>query len=102
MQEQTNSSAIRSSVAEADDVIALWIEAHKDSKNIIVSTDSDFYQLLDDNVIQYNGTTDQIVSLDGLKNAKTGETVIDKKTNEPKKAIDPEFVLFEKCVRGDS
>ena len=45
LKEQTNSSAIRSSVAEADDVIALWIEAHKDSKNVIVSTDSDFYQL---------------------------------------------------------
>ena len=41
LKEQTNCSAIRSSIAEADDVIALWIEAHKDSKNIIVSTDSD-------------------------------------------------------------
>ena len=33
---------------------------------------------------------------------KTGEAVIDKKTGEPKKAVDPEFTLFEKCVRGDS
>ena len=49
-------------------------------KHIIVSTDSDFYQLLADNVIQYNGTTDQIVSLEGFKSAKNGETVIDKKT----------------------
>ena len=46
LKEQTNCSAIRSSIAEADDVIALWIEAHKDSKNIIVSTDSDFNQLV--------------------------------------------------------
>ena len=39
--EQTNCTAIRSPNAEADDVIALWIEAHKDDKNVIVSTDSD-------------------------------------------------------------
>jgi 5'-3' exonuclease len=99
---KTNCSVIQQSNAEADDLIATWIQQHPEDKHVIISTDSDFYQLLDDNVIQYNGTTDQIVSLDGFKNAKTGETVIDKKTNEPKKAIDPEFVLFEKCVRGDS
>ena len=99
---KTNCSVIQQPNAEADDLIATWIQQHPEDKHVIISTDSDFYQLLDDNVIQYNGTTDQIVSLDGFKNAKTGETVIDKKTNEPKKAIDPEFVLFEKCVRGDS
>ena len=99
---KTNCSVIQQSNAEADDLIATWIQQHPEDKHVIISTDSDFYQLLDDNVIQYNGTTDQIVSLDGFKNAKTGEVVIDKKTNEPKKAIDPEFVLFEKCVRGDS
>ena len=99
---KTNCSVIQQSNAEADDLIATWIQQHPEDKHVIISTDSDFYQLLADNVIQYNGTTDQIVSLEGFKNAKTGEIVIDKKTNEPKKAIDPEFVLFEKCVRGDS
>jgi 5'-3' exonuclease len=99
---KTNCSVIQQPNAEADDLIATWIQEHPQDDHIIISTDSDFYQLLAPNVIQFNGTTDQIVSLEGFKSAKTGEYVIDKKTGEPKKAIDPEFVLFEKCVRGDS
>ena len=101
LQEQTNSSAIRSSVAEADDVIALWIEAHKDSKNVIVSTDSDFYQLISPTVSLYNGMTNQIVTANGFYDEKDNP-VIDKKTNQPKGAPDPEWLLFEKCIRGDS
>ena len=102
LDKRTNVSVIQQHNAEADDLIATWIQEHPNDDHVIISTDSDFYQLLADNVTQYNGTTDQIVSLEGFKNAKTGETVIDKKTNEPKKPIDPEFTLFEKCVRGDS
>ena len=99
---KTNCSVIQQKNAEADDLIATWIQQHPEDDHVIVSTDSDFYQLLADNVIQYNGTTDQIVSLEGFKNAKTGETVVDKKTGEPKPPINPDYVLFEKCVRGDS
>ena len=102
LDKRTNVSVIQQHNAEADDLIATWIQEHPNDDHVIISTDSDFYQLIADNVTQYNGTTDQIVTLDGFKNAKTGEIVIDKKTNEPKKAVDPEWVLFEKCVRGDS
>ena len=101
LKEQTNSSAIRSSVAEADDVIALWIEAHKDSKNVIVSTDSDFYQLISPTVSLYNGMTNQIVTANGFYDEKDNP-IIDKKTGQPKIAPDPEWLLFEKCIRGDS
>ena len=100
--DKTNSSVIRCPNAEADDLIATWIQTHPDDNHIIVSTDSDFYQLLAPNVKQYNGTTDQIVSLDGFFDAKTGKQVIDKKTGKPKQVGDPAFVLFEKCIRGDS
>ena len=100
--EKTNVSVVRCETAEADDMIATWIQQHPDDNHFIVSTDSDFYQLLAPNVTQYNGTTDQVVTLEGWKDLKSGEEVIDKKTNEPKKAIDPQFALFEKCVRGDS
>jgi len=99
---KTNCSVIQQKNAEADDLIATWIQEHPEDDHVIVSTDSDFYQLIAENVIQYNGTTDQIVSLEGFKNAKTGESVIDKKTGEPKVPVNPEYVLFEKCVRGDS
>ena len=99
--DKTNCSVIRCPNAEADDLIATWIQTHPDDNHIIVSTDSDFYQLLANNVKQYNGTTEEIVSLDGVINAKTGKSVIDKKTGKPKSVGDPSFVLFEKCVRGD-
>ena len=100
--EKTNCSVVQCEQAEADDMIATWIQQHPDDNHYIISTDSGFYQLLAPNVTQYNGTTDQVVTLEGFKDLKTGEAVIDKKTKEPKKAIDPEFALFEKCVRGDS
>ncbi len=38
---------------EADDLIASFIHPRKDEINFIVSGDKDFYQLLDDNTIQY-------------------------------------------------
>jgi hypothetical protein len=100
--EKTNVSVVRCETAEADDMIATWIQQHPDDNHFIVSTDSDFYQLLAPNVTQYNGTTDQVVTLEGWKDLKSGEEVIDKKTNAPKTPIEPEWVLFEKCVRGDS
>ena len=99
--DKTNCSVIRCPNAEADDLIATWIQTHPDDNHIIVSTDSDFYQLLAHNVKQYNGTTDEIVALEGVTNAKTGKAVIDKKTGKPKSVGDPAFILFEKCVRGD-
>ena len=100
--EKTNVSVVRCETAEADDMIATWIQQHPDDNHFIVSTDSDFYQLLAPNVTQYNGTTDQVVTLEGWKDLKSGEEVIDKKTNAPKTPIEPEWILFEKCVRGDS
>lgn len=99
--EQSNCTAIRSPNAEADDIIALWIEAHKDDKNIIVSTDSDFYQLINPNVSLYNGVTNQIITVNGFYDEKD-RPVIDKKTGQPKTAPNPEWLLFEKCIRGDS
>lgn len=98
---QTNCSTLRSSMAEADDCIALWIEAHKDARNIIVSTDSDFFQLINPLVSIYNGMTNQIITSSGYYDEKDNP-IIDKKTKQPKLAPEPEYMLFEKCIRGDS
>lgn len=98
---KTNCSVIRQGNAEADDLIATWIQTHPNDEHIIVSTDSDFYQLMAPNVKQYNGVTEQTITLEGVFDAK-GKPVIDKKTNEHKVLGDPEYVLFEKCVRGDT
>lgn len=98
---KTNCSVIRQGNAEADDLIATWIQTHPNDQHIIVSTDSDFYQLMAPNVKQYNGVTEQTITLEGVFDSK-GRPVIDKKTNEHKVLGDPDFVLFEKCVRGDT
>ena len=99
--EKTNCSVIQQGNAEADDLIATWIQTHPNDSHVIVSTDSDFYQLMAPNVKQYNGVSEQTITLDGVFDKK-GKPVIDKKTGQPKVLGDPEYVLFEKCVRGDS
>jgi len=99
--EQTNCSVIRHERAEADDVIARWIALHPQDKHTIVSSDTDFVQLLSPQVNQYNGITDELITLQGIFDAK-GQPVIDKKTKSPKTVPDPEWLLFEKCMRGDA
>jgi 5'-3' exonuclease len=68
---------------------------------VIVSSDSDFYQLLAPNVRQFNGISKQLITIEGILDEK-GRPVLDKKTKEPLPAPDPQWLLFEKCMRGDS
>ena len=98
--EKTNCTVLQHPQLEADDLIAGWIQSHPDDEHVIVSSDTDFYQLLADNVKQYNGISDELHTLEGIFDKK-GKLVIDKKTKEPKKIPDPAFILFEKCMRGD-
>ncbi len=97
---RTNCTVLRHPELEADDLISGWIQAHPQDTNIIVSTDSDFHQLLATNVKQYNGVTDELHTLEGIFDRR-GKLVVDKKTKEPKQIPDPEWILFEKCMRGD-
>jgi 5'-3' exonuclease len=101
LKEKTNVSVIRHENAEADDIIARFIELHKNDQIYIISSDTDYVQLISNNVFQYNGITNQLITPDGYFDDK-GRQVIDKKTKEPKLLGDPEFLLFEKCMRGDS
>jgi 5'-3' exonuclease len=101
LNERTNCSVIRCATAEADDIIARWIALHPDDQHTIVSSDTDFVQLVAANVQQYNGITDELITLEGTYDAK-GNQVIDKKTKQPKATPDPAWLLFEKCMRGDS
>lgn len=98
--EQTNCSVIRHERAEADDIIARWIALHPQDHHVIVSSDTDFVQLLSENVEQYNGITDELITIRGIFNDKN-QPVTDKKTGEPKQIPDPKWLLFEKCMRGD-
>ena len=99
--DSTNCSVIRHAEAEADDVIARWIALHPQDEHYIISSDTDFVQLLAPNVSQYNGITDELHTVNGIFDAK-GKRVQDKKTKTDKTIPDPEWLLFEKCMRGDT
>jgi len=99
--EKTNCTVLQHPRLEADDLIAGWIQSHPDDKHVIISTDTDFVQLIAPNVKQYNGVTETTITHEGYFDKK-GKPVIDKKTNEAKVAPDPQWLLFEKCMRGDT
>jgi 5'-3' exonuclease len=98
--EKSNCTVLRHENLEADDLVAGWIQSHPYDHHTIVSSDTDFYQLLAENVNQYNGISDELHTLKGILD-KRGKLVIDKKTKEPKVIPDPKWILFEKCMRGD-
>ena len=52
---KTNCTIIQHEQLEADDLIAGWVNAHPNDNHVIISTDSDFAQLIKPNVKQYNG-----------------------------------------------
>lgn len=100
LEESTNCTVLRHAELEADDLIAGWIAHHPNDRHVIISSDTDFHQLLTSNVQQYNGITDELHTIEGIFN-KSGKLVMDKKTGEPKAIPDPQWILFEKCMRGD-
>jgi 5'-3' exonuclease len=97
---KTNCTVLQHPDLEADDLIAGWIQSHPQDHHTIVSSDTDFYQLLAENVNQYNGIADELHTIQGIFDKK-GKAVIDKKTKEAKTIPDPKWILFEKCMRGD-
>lgn len=117
---RTNVTILESPGCEADDFIARWIDLHPNDDHIILSGDSDFYQLLSDNVKIYDGVkgwtiTNKEVLDENDKPATKKRTVTEKvetksgKIKEQKKtetisvsAPDPEYELFKKIIRGDS
>jgi len=98
--EKSNCTVLRHENLEADDLVAGWIQAHPEDQHVIVSSDTDFYQLLGPNVKQYNGISDELHTIEGIFDKK-GAPVKDKKTKENKTIPDPSWILFEKCMRGD-
>ena len=98
---KTNCTVLQNPVLEADDLIAGWVQSHPHDNHVIISTDGDFAQLIAPNVRQYNGVSETTITYEGYFDAK-GKPVTDKKTKEAKPAPNPEWLLFEKCMRGDT
>ena len=99
---KTNCTVMQHKQLEADDLIAGWVQAHPNDHCVIISTDGDFAQLIGPNCTQYNGVSNTIIAHNGYFDDKKREPIIDKKTKEAKPAPHPEFMLFEKCMRGDT
>ena len=100
LKEKTNTSVLRDPNAEADDLIARFIHLHPEDEHFIISSDTDFLQLIGPNVKQYNGITNELITLEGyLKD--NGKPVLNKE-KKPKLLEDPQYILFRKCMRGDS
>jgi 5'-3' exonuclease len=98
---KTNTTVLQHPQLEADDLIAGWVQSHPNDNHVIISTDGDFAQLIAPNVRQYNGIMEITTTHEGYFDAK-GKRVIDKKTKEEKPAPNPAWLLFEKCMRGDT
>jgi hypothetical protein len=112
LSEKTNCSVIRCATAEADDVIARWIALHPQDEHTIVSTDSDFVQLVAPNVRLYNGVNDHLFTVDGAFDGKGKKLAFEIKSDSKIRVGKPDanfetpvdyqkWVLFMKCMRGD-
>jgi 5'-3' exonuclease len=100
LKDRTNCSVLRDPTAEADDLIARWVHLHPEDENFIISSDTDFLQLVSPKVKIYNGITNELITLEGyIKD--NGKPVLDKEKN-PKLLEDPQYLLFKKTMRGDA
>jgi 5'-3' exonuclease len=110
---KTNCSVIRCATAEADDVIARWIALHPQDQHVIVSSDSDFVQMIAPNVKLYNGINEHLFAVDGVTVNRGRSLAFTVESNSKIKVgkPDPKFeapadyqhwALFMKCMRGDS
>ena len=100
LKEKTNVSVLRDPKAEADDLIARFIHLHPEDEHFIISTDTDYLQLITHKVKQYSGVTGELITLEGYFDDKD-RPVKDKEKN-PKLLEDPQYLLFKKCMRGDA
>lgn len=100
LRDKTNCTVLHHPNAEADDMIARWIQLHPNDDHVIISSDSDFQQLISENVKIYNGIAGLLYTNKGVYD-KDGNIAKNKQGNEM--AIpDPTWLLFEKCMRGDA
>ena len=97
----SNATVLDEPNCEADDFVARWIHRHPNDSHVIISNDSDFYQLINDNVCQYSGVARRLMTIDGVFD-DNDEPIVDNKTGTNMKLGDPKWLLFEKIIRGDS
>lgn len=80
-------------------MVARWIKLHPEDQHVIISSDSDFQQLIAENVVLYNGIAGLLYTNKGIFD-KDGN-IAKNKHGQDLPVPDPEWLLFEKCLRGD-
>jgi 5'-3' exonuclease len=116
LRDRTNTTILQHQLAEADDFIAHWISLHPTDTHIILSGDTDFYQLLSENVKMYDGVKGWLITTSEVLNeynkpAKQKRTV--KRKDKDGRSVStteevevkppaPEYELFKKIIRGDA
>lgn len=113
MRDKTNCTVLQCDIAEADDIIATWIDLHPASNHIVVSSDSDFVQLLSPQVEIYNPIANVRLTHDGVFDDNDNRLEFTVKSDGKIKVGDKndtfqaerddwvEFATFVKCIRGD-
>jgi 5'-3' exonuclease len=96
---KTNCTVLHHPNAEADDMIARWIQLHPGDQHVVISSDSDFQQLIAPNCMIYNGIAGLLYTVNGIYD-KDGN-IAKNKSGQDMAIPDPEWILFEKCLRGD-
>jgi hypothetical protein len=114
LQTQTRCTVLSATHMEGDDFIARWIARHPQDDHIILSGDSDFVQLLADNVCIFDALNQRLIGVSGVIDSdgrnltfavspKDGRIRVAK----PDAAFVPEpdwwrKALFIKLIRGDA
>lgn len=112
LKEKTNVSVLRCPIAEADDVISRFIKLHPNDEHFVISSDGDFYQLISENVKQYNSLNGMLITNRGIFDDRGRTISFTIGSNSKIKFGKPttsftlpenwvEYGLFLKCVRGD-
>ncbi len=99
LEDHTNCTLLQNKNLEADDLISGWVDSHPNDHHVILSSDSDFAQLIAQNVNQYNGISEELTTIDGIVDIK-GNISFGKHKELEK--FDPEWILFKKCMKGDT
>lgn len=87
MAENTRCTVLQTQGAEADDLIARFIQLHPNDEHMILSGDSDMVQLVAPNVTLYNGVTNNLVTHEGVFDEKGREMVFTVKPSDGKLKI---------------
>jgi hypothetical protein len=114
LSDHTRCTVLTAEAVEADDFVARWIARHPHDHHIIVSADSDFVQLLADNVQIFDALNQRMISIDCVLDEHGQRLAFSVSPKDGKVRIgqpDAEFVpepewwrkaLFVKLIRGDT